>query len=180
MFFDAAGIRYEYEPEGFELDCGDKYGKIYYLPDFRLPQFNCYVEIKPLSLCDNDEILLNATVRCVAMFKNISCGSILCSGDPMDSRMVIAANEDWPGEIKFKISPCFFGERITDFGREANLFVYCKDSFGYPLLCRDKDGNVLPRVSSYGLYKSAVGEPGMLYGAKLKARQARFEHGEKP
>ena len=31
VFFDAAGIKYEYEPEGFDLG-----GGLYYLPDFRI------------------------------------------------------------------------------------------------------------------------------------------------
>jgi len=42
VFFDACGIKYEYEPEGFDLGNGFKY-----LPDFYLPQFFCYVEVKP-------------------------------------------------------------------------------------------------------------------------------------
>jgi len=40
VFFDAMGIKYEYEPEGFEVD-GEKY-----LPDFYLPEIETYVEIK--------------------------------------------------------------------------------------------------------------------------------------
>lgn len=40
VFFDAAGIAYQYEPEGFELD------GIRYLPDFWLPDLYCWVEIK--------------------------------------------------------------------------------------------------------------------------------------
>ncbi len=39
--FDKAGIEYEYEPEGFDLG---KAGK--YLPDFYLPEFNGYAEVK--------------------------------------------------------------------------------------------------------------------------------------
>ena len=39
--FDKAGIQYEYEPEGFDLG---KPGK--YLPDFYLPQFSTYAEVK--------------------------------------------------------------------------------------------------------------------------------------
>ena len=39
--FDRAGIKYEYEPEGFDLG---KAGK--YLPDFYLPEFNSYAEVK--------------------------------------------------------------------------------------------------------------------------------------
>lgn len=41
VFFDAAGIRYEYEPEGFKSKKG-----ICYLPDFYLPDENMYVEVK--------------------------------------------------------------------------------------------------------------------------------------
>ena len=42
VFFDAAGIKYEYEPQGFELSDGTKY-----LPDFYLPDYRYYVEVKP-------------------------------------------------------------------------------------------------------------------------------------
>lgn len=41
VFFDAAGIRYEYEPEGLEND------GIKWLPDFYLPETNTYIEVKP-------------------------------------------------------------------------------------------------------------------------------------
>lgn len=41
VFFDAMGLRWEYEPEGFDLgEAG------WYLPDFYLPEFNAWVEIK--------------------------------------------------------------------------------------------------------------------------------------
>lgn len=46
VFFDALGIKWEYEPEGFELG-----GGVRYLPDFFLPGFGnakgMYVEVKP-------------------------------------------------------------------------------------------------------------------------------------
>ena len=41
VFFDALGIDWEYEKEGFDLD------GIYYLPDFWLPDLKVWVEIKP-------------------------------------------------------------------------------------------------------------------------------------
>lgn len=41
VFFDTLEVRYEYEKEG--LDLGDG---VYYLPDFYLPEHECYVEIK--------------------------------------------------------------------------------------------------------------------------------------
>ena len=44
VFFDALGIEWEYEPEGFVLPDGERY-----LPDFFLPTFDggMYVEVKP-------------------------------------------------------------------------------------------------------------------------------------
>ena len=41
VFFDAAGEKYEYEPDGFMLD------GIGYVPDFYLPGLDLYVEVKP-------------------------------------------------------------------------------------------------------------------------------------
>lgn len=42
VFFDTAHITYEYEQEGFELPDGTRY-----LPDFYLPEYDWYVEVKP-------------------------------------------------------------------------------------------------------------------------------------
>lgn len=40
VFFDAAGIPFEYEKEGFDV------GGRWYLPDFWLPEQRCWIEIK--------------------------------------------------------------------------------------------------------------------------------------
>jgi hypothetical protein len=40
VFFDTLGVKYEYEREGYDLD------GIWYLPDFWLPEQDCWVEIK--------------------------------------------------------------------------------------------------------------------------------------
>ena len=48
VFFDELNIQYEYEQLLVTLSSGDKY-----LPDFYLPQFNAYLEIKP----DSDAIV---------------------------------------------------------------------------------------------------------------------------
>lgn len=40
VLFDALGIKWEYEREGFELPSG------WYLPDFWLPEFRTWVEVK--------------------------------------------------------------------------------------------------------------------------------------
>ena len=48
VFFDAVGVQWKYEPEGFERApvCGPDSEVIRYLPDFHLPQTNTWVEIK--------------------------------------------------------------------------------------------------------------------------------------
>lgn len=42
LFFDAIGTAWEYEPQGYDLGDG-----MWYLPDFWIPEWGCYVEIKP-------------------------------------------------------------------------------------------------------------------------------------
>lgn len=51
VFFDAAGIKYEYEPEGFELEDGTRY-----LPDFYLPEIDYYVEVKGYNKHISDDL----------------------------------------------------------------------------------------------------------------------------
>ena len=41
VFFDNLGIRWEYEPQGYELDDGTRY-----LPDFWLPECDTWIEVK--------------------------------------------------------------------------------------------------------------------------------------
>jgi hypothetical protein len=62
VFFDSLGVKYEYEPEGFDLGNG-----IYYLPDFRVKcwgcrgyyerkhPFNLYIEVKGIMTLEDAE-----------------------------------------------------------------------------------------------------------------------------
>lgn len=43
VYFDALGVTWDYEAEGFVLPSGECY-----LPDFYFPKYKCYGEIKPL------------------------------------------------------------------------------------------------------------------------------------
>lgn len=52
VFFDAAGIRYEYEKEGYELKGNERY-----LPDFYLPDFGVWLEVKGGVPTDREEAL---------------------------------------------------------------------------------------------------------------------------
>lgn len=48
VYFDALGLKWEYELEGFELPSGR------YLPDFWLPQVKSWAEVKPVELSEKE------------------------------------------------------------------------------------------------------------------------------
>lgn len=85
VFFDALGIRWEYEVEGFETEAGR------YLPDFWLPDFwakgaGLWVEIKPIDGFDRGTAAHKMTALIDAQYrdgKQISTGYIFC-GQPID------------------------------------------------------------------------------------------------
>ncbi|OFW21196.1 MAG: hypothetical protein A3H27_09005 [Acidobacteria bacterium RIFCSPLOWO2_02_FULL_59_13] len=49
VFMDHMGVKWEYEPEGFADERGGRY-----LPDFFLPDLNCFLEIKPRKPTDQE------------------------------------------------------------------------------------------------------------------------------
>lgn len=51
VFFDAMGVKWEYEPEGFENRNGERY-----LPDFYLPSFDIWCEVKPSDKSRESEV----------------------------------------------------------------------------------------------------------------------------
>ena len=75
VFFRSMGIRYEYEIEGLTLADGNKY-----LPDFYLPDFSRYVEIKRLDL-------LGTAEGEKAERKIFSIDGIIAYGDPYDDKV---------------------------------------------------------------------------------------------
>lgn len=50
IYFDALGISWEYESEGYEFENG-----VRYLPDFYFPTFNMFAEVKPTPLTTKEK-----------------------------------------------------------------------------------------------------------------------------
>lgn len=73
VFFDALGLKWDYEIEGFELDDGSKY-----LPDFYLPELDFYAEVKP------GEFSVGEIRKCLQLNRLIWREHIpgICSSDP--------------------------------------------------------------------------------------------------
>lgn len=74
VFLDAAGIAWEYEAEGFNLN------GTYYLPDFWLPRSKAFVEIKPADGWLETRTRLTSTL--VALADASSTDVFLVQGSP--------------------------------------------------------------------------------------------------
>lgn len=189
VFFDAAGIKYEYEPEGFKVEIAEN--EVYrYLPDFYLPDFDVYTEVKP-----NKAKLLEDSAKLANMIDYEG---------PLAKGLIILGQIPYYEERNCVI-PAFtflyYHEGIC-----SGLCEFILEG-GYKLLNIDPDffavgyAPDLPDIPSsddltfykHGIYKSD--EHGIYWSLAernknraslnlrkcyLKARQARFEHGETP
>lgn len=187
VFFDAAGIKYQYEPEGYEMGDGTKY-----LPDFFLPDLNYYVEVKG----KNDHLESDLIKLKKFVFESKSVALIL-SDIPFDKEskglfffpiMYYSARSG--GHVAG--CHCFFmhfkrehktiiqddyaiGRRIYFFfdNKNSNECMYRKIQAKYGSVY-DDFGDFPPLRDDFGEYLIPI------ESMMIKARQARFEHGEKP
>lgn len=165
VFFEEAGIEYEYEPEGFILPDGTKY-----LPDFYLPkvhgrnnQDGVFVEVKGVF----DELSIHK-------LKQISI---------LNERSLYKSNwgkADFPlyvvGRIPKNYS-YYFENYHEDNGWLFNASTL--DGDAYPVyFYKETDGS----VGLFGWDNVGDSLDGFRWfdNAFLKARQARFEYGETP
>lgn len=181
VFFDAAGIKYQYEPEGFDLD-GE-----YYLPDFFLPQFCLFVEIKPF----NKDIVHhvgdgNEWEKKCCKFRDITEQPILlCYGDPYTRLFCRLFAYDYTDSAGGTSEwDCLF----VEFNNEIVLVTYSdrKDRSICINPCMSHSNRIGTSYEFTGdkdlLWEKAFFEENwkdnFLAKARLKSRQARFEHGE--
>lgn len=184
VFFDAMGIEYEYEPEGFELSCGR------YLPDFYLRDLQIFVEIKP----HDTSRLPEWKAKCETFRTETGKAILLCCDDP-------SANV-WKKLYAFDTCDNGGGEYTDDavfavYGCKA--FIITNDMRSDRVIHIDEDWNTNSRVMTSGVFfdlrrSELLSEfadkvmcdlfnpdaDDMLNRAKKKARQARFEFGESP
>lgn len=172
VFFLTAGIKFIYEPEGFQFEDGTRY-----LPDFYLPWFKCYVEIKPASIYGND--LEEAERKCRLMRdEGGDCIVMLCIGDPYEWNVKVFCNDatdssggssEWDADF---FEGCHYSNgwfdskhyiRLCILGNSRRDRDYYNGDWSFAEL---KDMNKIINVRSDLSY------------AKAAARQARFEFGE--
>jgi hypothetical protein len=226
VFFDALGIKYQYEPQGFRISnrYPDDGGPFVYLPDFYLPGCDIYVEVKGQI---HHQPLLDQIVDCLDFGNLPGRGLILVGNLPnhreMDHHYDIIGHEYFfnykavyrstiffqPGGPSRYIGlsescdgahryDCTFGHPVRcSYSPTGNERMIPHDAFdgGSPHSWCDDDPTLLqpyvfdgftkpraentwyrPAIENYSDY---VEIESALYSAYDKARQARFEHGER-
>lgn len=168
VFFNAAGIRYQYEPEGFDVD------GVWYLPDFYLPDFDVYCEVKP-----TNEKLFEDSCKIGTMvdFEGpMSRGLILLGPIPKYRYPEYAAHDMLFWHEGVCVKTVRFKMRRHDHATElitVNPLLDCGGTLEIP-----SKASVEARIydESYNGDKDA----GLEIWPYKAARQARFEHGERP
>lgn len=176
VFFDACGVDWEYEPEGFNLGDG-----LYYLPDFLLHGLegrcsgNLYVEVKR-QMTDKDAQKIwrfcGYGPEYTGLIGKKSNTGVLVVGRIPDG-------EDMGGICSY----------IDAVGYESECHGECRWPAFFNFETIDGDWYAAhPGVNTHGRFELFGNDSGCLafmddevtFSAYLQARQARFEHGEKP
>ena len=205
VFFDAARIRYEYEPEGYEVD------GIKYLPDFYLPDLDVHVEVKadrPGIINDiikcSKVIYWGGAIKTIIFLRNVPHLDTFYGGHwhfPALYYKTGSKNSVVSGWWYFEDECDFMGNSMYVTGTITNA------NYPHPFYIHE-DGTVSGRIIPQNGYKQSkpslspvtdhelknencldkeyinfcidfVETRNMLfYNALDKARQARFEHGE--
>lgn len=179
VFMDALGVKYEYEPQEFELGAAGRY-----LPDFWLPEQQCWVEIKwaPPTNEERSKAAALATAAGVTVF--VFDGECRLPTNATFDWMDESATACFPGggeDYQYWWCECpscgSVGIRFN--GRSDRL--PCKSCIGcsygqHPTGDPDCAGGGCPR-SDHGDKGYNASSP-RLVKAYEAARQARFEHGQ--
>ena len=185
VFFDAVGIPYVYEPQGFVLSDGTCY-----LPDFYLPWFDAYVEIKSKFIYLDEKKEAERKLEMLFCSDNIECVTMLFIGDPLDQDMNVFCNytdSEGGGTTWFsgrfvegawyyndKDIPGHLNEIADEYGYSKHYILFnCFSDSKMRYFANNKYNDCCLECENRCNYIRNDFE----YAAK-KARQARFEHGE--
>src|SRR5690625_2304014 len=155
VFFDALGIEWQYEPEGYVLEDGT-----WYLPDFWLPQIGKYVEVKGGNPTGGEQDKCGMLARATGKDVWLTFGDIPYPGPDNASGYIFPSDGGW--DCYYWFTSCHMCGQfdITFGGRGARVKCGCDHSgHGNGDKCYNSDD---PRIME----------------AYAIARSARFEHGE--
>ncbi len=190
VFLDAFGINYQYEMEGYKINVGEN-DEICYLPDFFLPDFGYFVEVK-----GTDEALASDSykIACAVDYQNTPCSNgLLILGDIPNPEHVTWGDipifsflENHKGIVHtYAAFMIKLGKPSIMIGWDIVDAMYILGDWGDKKDFSDcyADGKIPENASTkYKMLKEEMRafSQKKLKEAYAKARQARFEHGEKP
>ena len=184
VFFDALGITYEYEPQGFDLD------GVWYLPDFWLPEQGCWAEIKGVSPTEEEQTKARRFALHSGKPVHVFSGEI-CVPDPRPN----LSYSFYPGEessVFGSFHECIKCHKIGIV--QDILFLEIQKLERLPCTCYRELGILDPVVPDVFIHHRPFfikiwiemlvdqydSVSPRLDQAYIVARQARFEHGEMP
>lgn len=152
VFFDAMGIRYEYEFDGFALP-----GAGAYLPDFMIPSWDLFIEIKGVDPTEDERL------KCAKLAEAAECVVLMAIGAPEERFQILRFDQTGDDQDVLWVivrdrNPAAGFWLVPDDGREAE---------------RLGPERVLP-IRAYGpLFSGGTEE------AYALALSARFERGDR-
>lgn len=164
VYFDACGIKYEYEPQGLSLPSGS------YLPDFWLPQVSMYAEVKGATFTPREISL------CIELVATTKRGVVLLDGLPENHAYLALLRADFLGEER----ACeIYADFVQVDGSYLDEHRFFKN--GEMLLCVGHDDEPEQRAIYNDWFQREVLRRDTFTGpskAVAASRSARFEHGE--
>ena len=167
VLFEHAGVRWEYEPQGFVIN-----GRAY-LPDFLLPECGTWVEVK-----GSEEDLDQTLMRDAALELPNRAGA-----DEHQPRLLLLGPLPEPGEVGdwgwLGLSPIEVGPGESEvFGDWWGFGVYRETR---RLACLRDTSSATPDQYDEGEWLTPARDPYApgVPAAYMAARSARFEHGER-
>lgn len=178
VFFNEFGIKYEYEPKGFEYK-GERY-----LPDFWLPEQHVWFEVKRnIEITDgeaanrDDESVYENAIAKARWLADDSYAAVVAFGNPYERGMVVLAHDmgetsggpsEWVGDWDI----CGYCHKPTLHWRRETYHWIGSSDFQSPAGCGCKEISGQPQYCPYAKERLRI--------ARDRARYARFEHGETP
>jgi len=170
VFFEAAGLKWEYEPEGYHLPSGD------YLPDFFLPEIQTWIEVKP-----DVDLGARPTDLIGELAEHTGNRAMIVRGMPLQGASQHGVLYDPPGFSDGSAYWMFWDTQSSD---GAYLFCVCPDCGKIGIEFDGRGARVCgSKCTSRSPHKDDKAYSSLhpiLVNAANAAKSARFERGEAP
>jgi hypothetical protein len=174
VFFDTLGIEYQYEKEGYELGDG-----IRYLPDFWLPEQDCFVEIKGEKPTEEEKkkarfLSSMSRKRVFIFFGDVWIPMAQAEDSALGFNPYLSRNL---GRNYWCECPMCKKLDIVHFGECSNLLCECHRNFKRYFNAMKIDISGMSRQEQERLQFYTNYDSPRLIAAYAAARSARFEYG---